>query len=362
MNVRSVSRSWPSPLFAALVIGSGLLVSGRAGAESDNEAAETAAARALAVEGVKLAQARQCDAAVEKLERSERLKHSPVVLRYLGECQITLGRWVEGSEAFRKLLRDPMPEQATPAVEQAYETAAAQLKEIGPKIPTVTVNVEAPPDTDLTLKVDGKAVADSAIGVALPANPGEHQFQVTATGFLPATSNLELAPSANSVVTLWLKRDPSYQPPKPAAPVVAAQPERTTYVEPVRTQNQSSGSNTGKVLGYVSYGVAAAGLGTGIVLGQMAMKEEDSLGAACPGRVCPPEQQDALDAAKTKGTLSTIGFAVAGAGVTLGTILLITSSGSDSKSGAVAKRHLAHAGIRPRAMVGPTSITLAADF
>jgi hypothetical protein len=361
MNVRTVSRSWQAPLSAALVIGCGLLAPGLARAESDNEAAETAAARALAVDGVKLAQAGQCDAAVEKLDRAQRLKHSPIVLRYLGECQVTLGRWVEGSESFRKLLRDPMPDQPTPAIEQAYEVAAAGLKEVGPKIPTMTVKVDAPPDTDLALKVDGKLMADSVIGVALPANPGEHQVEVTATGFLPAKSSIDLEPSGNAVVTLELSRDPSFKPTVAAAPAAAAQSERTTYVEPARASRES-GSKTGKVFGWVSYGVAAVGLGTGIVLGQMAMKEEDELRAACPGHVCPPDQQDALNAAKAKGNFATIGFAVAGAGLTFGTILLVTSSGSDSKSGAATKQRVALNRMRPRALVGPTSVTLAADF
>jgi hypothetical protein len=69
-----------------------------------------------------------------------------------------------------------------------------------------------------------------------------------------------------------------------------------------------------------------------------------------------------LNAAKTKGNFATIGFAVAGAGLTFGTILLVTSSGSSSKTGGMAKQRVAKNGMRPRALVGPTSVTLAADF
>jgi hypothetical protein len=358
MNVRNFSRS---SLAAAWVLGSGLLVPGLARAQSDTEAAETAAARALAVDGVKLAQADDCQAAVDKLDRAQRLKHSPIVLRYLGECQIKLGHWVEGSEALRRLLRDPMPEQASPALEQAYASAAAQLKEINPRIPTMTVNVTAPPNTDLALKVDGKLMADSVIGVALPANPGEHVVELSAPGFLPAKSSLELEPSGNAVVSLELERDPAYKPAAEAAPV-AARSTQPTPVAPPPAANASS-SNLGKVFGYVSYGVGAAGLAAGIVFGQAAMKEEESLAGTCPGRVCPPEQQDALSSARTKGTLSTIGFAVAGAGLTFGTILLVTSSSSDApKSGALPRWRTAQNGMRARALVGPTSVTLAADF
>src|SRR5690349_7503694 len=69
----------------------------------DASAAETAAARSLAVDGLKLAQAGDCAGAVPKLERAEKLYHSAVVASRLGECYVTVGRLVEGSEILRKV-------------------------------------------------------------------------------------------------------------------------------------------------------------------------------------------------------------------------------------------------------------------
>src|SRR4051794_2279405 len=54
-----------------------------------------AAARALAVQGVRLARAGQCAEAVDKLERAEALRHSIVVAEQLGECYVEQGRLVE---------------------------------------------------------------------------------------------------------------------------------------------------------------------------------------------------------------------------------------------------------------------------
>ncbi len=107
MNARYVFRTWRAPLAVAFVSAIELAAPTIAHAENDADAAETAAARTLAIDGVKLAQAEQCDEAIDKLDRAEKLKHSPVVLRYLGECQVKVGRWVEGSESLRKLLREP---------------------------------------------------------------------------------------------------------------------------------------------------------------------------------------------------------------------------------------------------------------
>src|SRR6478752_3743673 len=89
----------------------------------DASAAETAAARALAVDGLKLAQANNCVEAVPKLERAEKLYHSTMVATRLGECYVNVGRLVEGTEILRKVLREPQPGEPTPALSKALERA-----------------------------------------------------------------------------------------------------------------------------------------------------------------------------------------------------------------------------------------------
>jgi hypothetical protein len=331
----------------------------------DTGAAETAAARALAVDGVKLALADKCDDALEKLERAQKLKHSPVVLRHLGECQVKVGQWVEGSESLRKLLREPLPEGASPAIEQAYESAASTLRELLPRIPSMKIMVTAPRDAALLVRVDGKQIAESAVGVELPTDPGEHVVEVTAHGYLKASSSVKLGASANQTVVLELKRDPSARPAAVGAPTPPRTVARNESNSPERVgKPEETGSATGKTLAYVSYGVAAAGLGVGLAFGQSAMQDERELRNECPGRVCTPGSRDSLEFAQTKGTIATIGFITAGAGVTLGTVLLLASSSSspsDTKN-ATRRRYTASAAFRPRAKIGPGSVTLATDF
>ena len=105
-------RHRPSWLWlSAFALSSGGLQFGAlssASAEEDS-AAETAAARGLAVDGLKLAQAGKCEEAIPKLEHAEKLHHSAIVLSRLGECQVTVGKLVEGTEMLRKVLREPLP-------------------------------------------------------------------------------------------------------------------------------------------------------------------------------------------------------------------------------------------------------------
>jgi hypothetical protein len=365
MNAHHVSSPWRSAIAPALAFLVVIACPAIAQAEGEGDASETAAARALAVEGVKLAQGDKCGEALDKLERAQKLKHSPIVLSYLGQCQVKLGRWVEGSESLRKLLREPLPENASPALASAYESGASALRDVKPRIPSMKITLEAPADTDFTIKVDGKEIGDSVVGVSLPTDPGEHTVEATAPGFLKASSTVKLQASSAATVTLELKRDPNAPLPSKAPPnaqpaPAASEPTRVAEVAPAPVAD--TGSSTGKVLGYVSYAVAAGGLGVGIAFGQSAMNDEKALRTSCPGKVCTPEQQDALEFAKTKGTIATIGFAVAGGGAVLGTVLLLTSSPSSSEAAKKSPLRRTATFQRPRAHIGAGNVSFAADF
>jgi hypothetical protein len=373
MIERRVSRSWR--LWALLPKGAFVLhalsPTSALAQQDDANAAETAAARALAVDGVKLAQAGQCKDAVDKLDRAEKLRHSAIVLGHLGECQVSLGKWVEGSENLRKLLREPLPAEPTPALEQAYQRAAATLKEIKPRIPTLTIVLKAPRDAALSLKLDGAPLPDTVVGVAVPADPGEHTVEIEAPGYLKASASVKLEPGAKESVTLDLKRDPFATAAPKAETAPAAMPSTQTVApaSPALAVSSSSepDSGTSRILSYVSYGVGAAGLAVGIGFGRAAMQDETDLATRCPNKVCPESVEDDLDSAKTKGMISTIGFGVGAAGVALGTVLLVMStsgSSSTTQTGALSaqRRVKRPESFRARASIGLGSLMLAGEF
>jgi hypothetical protein len=80
--------------------------------------------------------------------------------------------------------------------------------------------------------------------------------------------------------------------------------------------------------------------------------------------VCSEEDRDSLEFAKTKGTISTIGFATAGAGIALGTVLVLTapSAPSSNSAGSTQRSRTAAPAFRPRAKIGLGRVTLATDF
>jgi hypothetical protein len=334
-------------------------------AEEDSSAAETAAARALAIEGLKLAQAGNCNEAVDKLERSEKLRHSPIVLGRLGECLVNLGKLVEGTEHLRRMLREPLPPDPSAALQQSYERAQAALDAAKPRIAGLTISVKAPPEAKVSVTIDGEPVPAAAVGVEIPADPGEHAIEATAPGFLKATARTRVGAGERGSVSLELQRDPNAPP--PGTPEDGQPDDATAATTPPPSDSGAGDAGSfpndavpepapSRAPAFLAYGVGAVGLGVGIGFGLAAMGAKNDLDSACRNNVCPPDEQDRLDSAKLKGTISTIGFAVGGAGIALGTILIVASSGSSDDSAS----H--RPSLRYRAMVGPGAVKAAIDF
>jgi hypothetical protein len=333
----------------------------------DASAAETAAARSLAVDGLKLAQANNCAEAVPKLERAEKLYHSAVVASRLGECYVSVGRLVEGTEVLRKVLREPQPADATPALTKALDRAQRVLDAAKPKIAGLTVKVTTVPD--MRVKIDGNVVPNALVDTEVPTDPGEHTIEVTAPGFLKTTSRIGMGEGDKKSVTMNLARDPNAV--VPAAPVEAAAasgsapppnnasepaPETATthHAEPLGPPNRTAA--------YVSLGIGAAAVATGGVLGVLTMKRYKSIHSHCPNDVCAADQQSDLDSAKRLGTFSTIGFGVGAAGLVLGTVLIFTAGPSNVDHAAKAHKPQFAGLSSPRVAIGPTQIELGADF
>ena len=368
MTLRRQRPSWSRITITAL--GTGVLqlsLMGVAHAEEDS-ATETAAARTLAVDGLKLAQAGKCEEAIPKLERAEKLHHSAIVLSRLGECQVSQGKLVEGTEMLRKVLREPLPANPSPALSKAYERAQTVLDAAKPKISGLTVSIAVPPGAELRLTVDGSVVANTLVDSELPADPGDHVVEASAPGYLKASARVTLGSADKKTVTLKLEADPNAPAPlvnpgpeaKPgpavqAAPVAAAAPVAPPPDVPHKSPNRAPA--------YISWGVGLAGVGIGTAFGVMAMKDKHTLEGQCPNNSCPPSSSSDVDSAKQKGNISTIAFAVGGAGLVLGTVLYFTVGSPSSESRASRPPARGFAGLeRGRAMIGPGSVQLAADF
>ncbi len=93
------------------------------------------------------------------------------------------------------------------------------------------------------------------------------------------------------------------------------------------------------------------------------MKGKSDLNGECHDNTCPPSSSSAVDSAKRNGNISTIAFAVGGAGLVLGTVLYFSIGSGSAEAHAQSTPARGFAGLqRGRAMIGPGSVQLAADF
>jgi hypothetical protein len=308
-SLRTLSFSLP---LAAAVLGSA------APAHAD-EAANTATARALGIEGVVLANAGRCPEAIAKLERAEKLHHAPTTATRLGECEIAVGKLVRGTERLQRVVRERLPPHAHPAFVSAVARAQGLLDKTLPRIATLRVTVSAPPGATLSVQVDGEDVPEAAIVDAdRRMDPGSHEVEISAEGFLPAVTSVALDEGETRSVSLELRPDPAARP--SAVPREAG----SVRFDPAPERGKPS-----KVPAFVAFGIGAAGLGVGLVAAANVERKSALLSSSCGAdKVCPAELQPEIEAAKTWATVSTVGFIAGGVGVVSGLVYLLASGSS----------------------------------
>jgi hypothetical protein len=286
-------------------------------AQEDPSSADIAAARALGQEGVKLADAGNCQDAIDRLARAEKLFHAPTTLGRLGECQVQVGKIVEGTENLNKVVRETLAPGAPAAFKQAQERAARVLAEAKPKIARLKIAVAEPSEAPYSVKVDGEPIPLASLNTNRPMDPGEHTIEAAAPGYKTTRAKVTLPEGGSDSVALRLEADEAASKPEPAATgPVAPPPPKEVAPEEDRPMISS------RLPAYVAFGVGAAGVAVGSIFGLMALGKKGDLEDACsPVRVCPPSERERIDDGKTFGTVSTVGFVIGGAALVAGAAL-----------------------------------------
>ena len=349
-------------------------------AQDEPSSAETAAARTLAVEGLKLAEAGKCSEAVEKLARAEKLHHSAIVQGRLGECQIVLGKLVDGTENLRKVLREPVPANPSAALTKARDRAQTALDGAKPKIAFLMISVKGPKDVSTaTVTVDGESVPPALLDADRPTDPGDHVIEASAPGYLKASARVSVKEAERKSVSVRLDADPNAvaPPPPPAEPAAGTPhpPLQSTPPAAARESRFSLGGDTGTQQGppnrtgaYIAWALGGVALAVGAGFGVVALKTKNELD--CPGNVCKESDRSKVSEGQTAGNIATASFIVGGVGLALGTVLFFTATPSSSASsggtrganGIPRAPKPGLAAFEPRAFIGIGQIGLAGSF
>ena len=239
--------------------------------------------------------------ALEKLRAAYALVETPITALELGRTYAMTGKIVEAREVLLTVPRLPVRKNESKKATEARAEAEALASELKARLASVKVKVTGPGKAAARVSVDDVAIPPEAASAPRFVNPGAHVVVVDVEG-----------KTARAEVTLreGEAREVTIEAPEPeqrdaAPPPPPREPER----EPERRTSP---------LVYAGFGTAAVAAAVGTVTGILTLSKGSTLDETCRDDRCPPSAQSDLDSATTTGTIATVAFVVAGAGLAVG--------------------------------------------
>lgn len=290
---------------------SALVLSIASPALAEPTAVEKENARNLMQEGRDLRDKKDLKAALQRFQAADQIMAVPTTAFEVASTQVALGLLVEARETLNRISHMPVQPKEPPPFKEARQKAESLDETLDPRIPAVTVTVKGGVGAKLT--VDDIPVPSAMVGLPLRINPGHH----TIVANLPSSrgeTDVDLVEGDKKEVTINLAT-------KTASETIAEE----SNAPPSADTKTSKGSYVPAIL---AFGVAAAGVGVGVVTGVMTLSKQSDLATACPNKICGPAQHGDVDSANTLGLVSTISFIAAGGCAALGVVLLIVGKPS----------------------------------
>jgi hypothetical protein len=261
-------------------------------------AADLESARELFKEGRELRQNGDLRRALDRFKAAHAYGQTPVTALELGRTHVQIGELVEGREVLLSVARMKVQPDETDKSAQARAEAAELAEEVKKRIPTLSVKLAGvASDSAAQLTVDGFAVPIVGLSGIRKANPGKHVV-VARAGTHEETRNVELEEGKTQEIAIDLAGTGAAGG-GPTPPVVA--PDTTgKKISPVT---------------WIGLGVGVVGVGVGTAFGVIALGKASKVNDACTGTHCPPSTKSDVDSGRSAATISTIGFAVGGAGL-----------------------------------------------
>jgi hypothetical protein len=259
-------------------------------------AADLESARELFKEGREARQAGDLRRALDRFKAAHAYGQTPVTALELGRTHVQLGELVEGREVLLSVARMKVQPDETEKSASARADAADLAEDVRKRIPTISVMLTGiASDSSAQLTVDGFAVPVVGMNGVRKVNPGKHLI-VARAGAREETRNVDTEEAKTQDLTIDLTGGEA-----PARSVVTgpAPDAHSKEISPVT---------------WVGVGVGVIGLGLGAVTGVLALGKAGNVDDACTDTHCPGSAKGDVDSGRTFATLSTVGFAIAGAG------------------------------------------------
>jgi hypothetical protein len=252
-------------------------------------------ARVLADEGANAFAEGDYARAHDRLQRAFSLFPAPTIAVLDARALARLGRLVEAAAAYRQSIAAPVDPTSPPAFRDAVVRAEAELASLERRLPRLTLRVvDAPRGARVQVWLDGAEVSPRDLGRPLAADPKGHSIRLDIEGKPAALRNVSLREGESRTVELELP----------------------------------AGDGLSRAFTIAGFGLAGAGIATGVVAGSLALSARKEAERGCPDRRCErgSEGAQALGDFRTYRVVSSVGYGVGAAGAVLGTVLLLSRS------------------------------------
>ena len=329
---------------AAGIVGLSLLTGPRAHAQQPSKE-ELAKARTAFQEGVALAAANNCAAALVKYKEVATVKMTAQVSFNIAECEERLGKLVQALGNYRLAVSQAGEDKN---LHKLLREAGGRVEAIEARIPKLTI-ARAKGSEAAQIQLDGTEIGQSQLGVPMPVDPGAHVIIAKVEGKEYLHENVNLAEKETKTFTVKV------DVPKPK---LEKAPVEQGPVEPPPPPPKS------RVPGIVVTAVGGAALVTGLAAIGVRQSAIGTLNGICQDNKCPDTQEarDAASKGKTFTGLSEVMVPVGVAAAVVG-IVLIANAGpqkakidKDAGKPAAAKPKIEFVGWAPGASVGGASI------
>lgn len=167
---------------ALIVVGVALTTAGGARA-AEPTAADRERARTLLLDGRAKLEAGDARSAVKAFQAAHAIMGVPTTGLDLARGLVALGRLIEARNVALDVTRLPEARPEPGAFTRARIEAAKLAEALAARIPALVIEVNGPPEGEVTVTVDGAAVPSQALGLSWKVDPGAHVVEASAPGF-----------------------------------------------------------------------------------------------------------------------------------------------------------------------------------
>jgi len=298
------------------------------GQEKDD--ATRAAARGLGISGVENYQAGRYEQATDELEKAYGILRAPSLALWSARALVKRGLLVEAARRYLEATGLQAPIGDATVQKQAIADARAELAELEPRIPSLSIRLVGAASAEVAVTIDGKAVESSLLDSPRLVNPGAHEVIAT-RGSERVSARATVSEGQQRDVTLQFRADGEAAPPpaaKPNAPSSGSAP----HGDAAAPRPDGGGTGSRRSISIVALAAGGAGLVLGGVAGGLAYSKKselDATGKCTDG--CPSSLAGDVDQLHLYRTLSTAGFIAGGVLTGLGVVLWVTAPASHGR-------------------------------